>query len=128
MVAALRQHAETISDQHRIAVQFETVGKIERLPGEVETAIYRIVQEALTNVVRHAHATRVDILLERRDECLVVIVEDNGVGFDPQIPKISQLGMLGMHESADMLGGEIISESSPGKGTTIHLEVPCRFE
>jgi PAS domain S-box-containing protein len=128
LVAALRQHAQRISDQHGLIVQFETVGQIERLPAEMETAIYRIVQEALTNVIRHAHATRVDILLDRRGECLVVIVEDNGAGFDPHTPKEGQLGMLGMRERADMLGGRLTVESSPGQGSTIFLEVPWPSE
>lgn len=125
LVAALRQHAEMISDRYEIAVQFETVGKIDRLPGEIETAIYRIVQEALTNIVRHARATRAGVLLEQRDESLLLVVEDNGVGFDPQAPKVGQLGLLGMRERADMLGGTLTIESSPGQGTTLFLEVPC---
>jgi len=128
LVPALRQHAESISDQHGLAVQFEVIGEINRLPEEVETAIYRIVQEALTNVVRHAQATRVDILLERRAEALIVIVEDNGVGFDPGKPQVSHLGLLGMQERADMLGGSINFESSPSGGTVIILEVPWQFE
>ena len=128
LVPALRQHAETVSMQHGLAVQFETVGPIERLPGEMETAIYRIVQESLTNIVRHAQATRADILLERRGNHLVVVVEDNGVGFDLTTPKTNQLGVLGMRERADMLGGSMTVESAPGKGSTIILEVPCPFE
>ncbi len=125
LVAALRQHAEMVSDLHKLPVQFAVVGSIERLPGESETAIYRIVQEALTNIVRHASATRVDILLERRDGTLVVVVEDNGVGIDPTQVQPDQLGVVGMRERAEMLGGTITIESAPGKGTTIFLEVPC---
>ncbi|HEX2981123.1 MAG TPA: PAS domain S-box protein, partial [Anaerolineaceae bacterium] len=125
LVAALRQHAETIGQRHEITVQFDTVGEIERLPGEVETAVYRIVQEALTNVIRHSHAARVDILLEQRVESLFVIIEDNGVGFDPNRPNTGQLGMLGMRERADMLGASLTIETAPGQGATILLEVPC---
>lgn len=128
LVAALRQHAEMLSLQQQLTVQFETVGRIERLPGEVETAIYRIVQESLTNVVRHAQASRADILLERRDNKLIVIIEDNGIGFDPQTPKVGHLGMLGMHERAEMLGGKITIESAPGMGSTVLLEVPWQSE
>jgi signal transduction histidine kinase len=90
--------------------------------------VYRIVQEALTNVVRHAHAKRVDILVERRGDFLVVVVEDNGVGFEPQSHHSGRLGILGMHERAEMLGGKITFESAPGKGATMLLEVPCQFE
>lgn len=133
LVPALRQHAETISDKHGLTVQFDVVGEIVRLPDEVETAVYRIVQEALTNVVRHAQATRVDILLERRPEVLVVIVEDNGVGYQPPPETLpggstqEHLGVLGMQERAEMLNGKIIFERSPGGGTTVILEVPWQF-
>jgi PAS domain S-box-containing protein len=127
LVPALRQHAETMCNQHGLAIQFETIGNIDRLPGEMETAIYRIVQEALTNIIRHAQATRVDVLLDRRDHHLIVMVEDNGIGFDPRTLKISQLGVLGMRERADMLGGKITIESAAGKGSTVVLEVPCPF-
>lgn len=128
LVAALRQHVEMVSRQHNLPIQFDTIGLIERLPGEMETAIYRIVQETLTNIVRHAQATRVDILLERRNQCLYLSVEDDGIGFDPGIPQVSQLGVLGIRERADMLGGRVVIESSPGKGTTVFLEVPWPFE
>ena len=133
LVAALRHYTERISEDQSLVVQFQTIGKIERMPGEVETAIYRIVQEALTNVIRHAHATHADILLERRGDQLIVVVEDDGVGFDLQAPKTGQggrrlpLGMIGIRERADMLGGLVTIESAPGKGTTILLEVPCQF-
>jgi len=134
LVPALRQHAETISDQHGLTVQFDVVGEIDRLPVEVETAVYRIVQEALTNVVRHSQATRADILLERRPKALVVIVEDNGVGFQPVlehgpgVPTEEHLGVLGMQERADMLKGRIMFERSSSGGTTVILEVPWQFE
>lgn len=121
---ALRQHVETISAQHHLTIQFETIGTIERLPDDMETAIYRIVQESLTNIVRHAQATRVDVLLERYDDRIIVVVEDNGVGFDPQTPFVDHLGVLGMRERALMLGGRLTIESTPGKGSTVLLEVP----
>ena len=128
LVAALRQHTETISDQHSIPVQFEVVGEVERISGDMETAVYRIVQEALTNIIRHAHATRIDVLLKRRDEALIVIVEDNGVGFDPKDQQNGRLGMVGMQERTTMLGGTITFESIPGSGTTVFLEVPWQSE
>jgi len=128
LVAALRQHTETISDQHGIPVQFEVTGEIERISGDMETAVYRIVQEALTNIIRHAQATRIDVLLKRRDSSLIVIVEDNGVGFDPKVQQNGRLGMVGMQERAIMLGGTLTIESFPGSGTTVFLEVPWQSE
>jgi len=107
-------------------VQFEVV-RVDggRMPMEVETALYRIVQEALTNVARHAQATRVDVILERRGDRLVLIIEDNGVGFnlDAAVPG-ERLGLVSMKERAEMLGGELEVESEIGRGTTILVEVP----
>ncbi len=126
LVAALRQYAQEYSRQHGLSVQFETVGLDgERLPPEVETALYRIVQEALTNVVRHAQATRADVLLERRGNRVVAIVEDDGAGFDPDAAvQNGRLGLFGMRERAEMLGGTLAVESVPGAGTTVFVEIP----
>ncbi|RME85108.1 MAG: HAMP domain-containing protein [Caldilineae bacterium] len=129
LVAALRQYVELYSRQHGLAVQFETVGLDgERLPTEVEIALYRIVQEALTNVVRHAHATRADVLLERHGDRLVAIVEDDGAGFDPEAAvQNGRLGLFGMRERAEMLGGTLAIESAPGAGTTVFVEIPYAY-
>jgi PAS domain S-box-containing protein len=126
LVAALRQHAEVFSRQHDLAVQFETVGlEGERLSPTVETALYRIVQEALNNVVRHAQATRADVLLERQGNRVISIVEDDGIGFDLVAAMQSgRLGLLGVQERAEMLGGTLVVESTPGAGTTLVVEVP----
>ena len=108
------------SQQHNLDVQFESVGLSgKRHPLEVETAIFRVVQESLTNVLLHARATRVDVLLSQRKEMLNVIVEDNGVGFVPEnVAKHTHLGLFGMRERVEMLGGKLTIESSIGKGTT----------
>ena len=125
LVPALHQYAEAISDRYGLVVQFETVGSIERLAPDVETALYRIVQEALTNVIRHARATRADVLLERRGDNLIVIVEDNGIGFDPTAAlRSGDLGLVGLRERAEMLSGTLVVESAPDAGTTLLLEVP----
>ena len=125
LVAALRQYAQEMSDRHGIVVQFEAVGLNGRLPADTETALYRIVQEALTNVVRHAQATRVDVLLERRGDKLIVLVEDNGVGFDPAVAMHGgRLGLFGIRERAEILAGTLVLESAPGIGTTLLVEVP----
>jgi PAS domain S-box-containing protein len=125
LVAALRQYAESISDQHGLTLQFETVGLTERLPSDMEASLHRIVQEALTNVVRHARASRVDVLLKQRGDNLIVLVEDNGVGFDVAAAEQSErLGIFGMRERTEMLGGTLTVESSPGAGTTLLLEIP----
>jgi PAS domain S-box-containing protein len=126
LVPALEQYIETFNQQYPIKAQFEAVGLGEgRLPPEAETALYRIVQESLTNVLRHAQATQADVLVERRDDQVVVIVEDNGAGFDPETAmQTSRLGLLGMRERAEMLNGKLVIESAPGSGTTVLVEGP----
>jgi signal transduction histidine kinase len=126
LVAALEQYVEAFSQQHGLAVQFETVGLgNDRLPQAVATTLYRVVQEALTNVTRHAQATRVDVLLERSADKLVTIVEDDGVGFAPTAALQSgRLGLFGMRERAEVLGGTLTIESTVGAGTTILIEIP----
>ena len=127
LTAALRQYIESFSRQHNLKTQFEVVGLDDaaaRLPAAFETNLYRIVQEALTNVVRHAQATQVDVLLERRDNHMITIIEDNGVGFDPEAAGSGRLGLLGMRERAEMMGGSLVIESTMGSNTTIYVEVP----
>lgn len=126
LAAALRLLVENIQQKSGLLTNFETLGFDDQgLPPELEIALYRIVQEALTNVVRFAQASRVDVLIQRRGSQLVVLVEDDGIGFDPQqIGEGDHLGLVGMRERAEMLGGKLIIESTSGKGTTILVEVP----
>ena len=126
LVTALEQYVSEFSEQYNLKVDFDTVGmQKERLPRDVETALFRIVQESLTNVVLHAQASRVDVLLSQRSNHVVAIIEDNGVGFIPTSPTFEEhLGLFGMRERVEMLGGKFTLESSPGKGTTVNVEVP----
>jgi len=101
----------------------------ERLPGEVETAIYRIVQETLTNIARHAQAKSASILVERRGAVVRTIVEDDGVGFDVDTNHGERhLGLLGMRERAELLNGRLTIESSTEHGTCIFIEIPLQGE
>ena len=100
------------------------------MPPAVETALYRIVQEALTNVVQHASANRVSLLLEARAGAVAVIVEDDGRGFE--VDRLMRdpvdkrwLGLYGMRERAAMIGGSLDIQSAPDYGTAVILEVPC---
>ena len=97
------------------------LGLDERLPSEAETALYRIAQEALTNVARHSRARNVEVILERRPDCVLLVIEDDGVGFDPGEAGTSKqgFGLLGMQERALLVGATLELESYVGKGTTI---------
>src|SRR6185436_11479340 len=98
------------------------------VPKDLETQLYRIVQEALNNVYTHAHARHVSVVLERRDAGLILVVEGDGRGFDREAYQREQgrgLGLLGMKERADLMGARLDIEAAPSKGTTIYVQVPA---
>jgi PAS domain S-box-containing protein len=99
-----------------------------RLTHEGEVTYYRIAQEALTNVAKHAHASRVDVMLESRDDSVLMVVEDDGVGFDPSDLSMRDrgVGLLGMRERAALIDADFQIESNPGDGTSIFVRYPGR--
>jgi signal transduction histidine kinase len=122
LVPALERLTDLFGEQTGIKVDFEARAGAERLPAEVETAIYRIVQESLTNVVKHAHAQRVSILVTRKGGGLTAIVEDDGRGFDASETG-DGFGLEGMRERMALLDGRLAVESGEA-GTTLVAEVP----
>jgi signal transduction histidine kinase len=96
----------------------------DRLPEDTETAIYRIVQEALTNVVKHADAEHVSVVLARQDRTVTALIEDDGRGFDPAAMREEGFGIVGMRERVALLGGTLKLESRKNAGTTVKVEVP----
>ncbi len=125
LVPALERLGQMVQEQTEMSVEVQERLGGERLPADVETAFYRIVQEALTNVVKHARAGTVSILLTHRDGSAAAVVEDDGQGFDPSAEH-EGLGLLGIRERLGLLDGRLRIESSPGKGTTRVAEVPLR--
>jgi signal transduction histidine kinase len=126
LVPALRRLTSTFGESTGIVVDLEAALPDERLPSELETALYRIVQEALTNIVKHARASHVSIVLTRKPSSVAAVVEDDGVGFDPAAPRADGLGLVGMRERVALLGGRVAIESTPGRGTTAIVEVPLQ--
>jgi signal transduction histidine kinase len=127
LVVALEQLVKDSDQRYGIAVRFRATGFTDerRLPGHVETTIYRIAQEAVTNAVRYSNASNIDVILEQREQKTVIIIEDNGSGFDTgSIGKSGHLGLVGMQERAQMIGAALTIESEPGCGTIIVVEVP----
>ena len=109
-----------------VPVQVTVTGEPPDLPAEVDQAGYRIVQEALTNVARHAQASEVSVVLSQRADGTAVVVEDNGRGFDVEAAACAgRLGLAGMRERAELRGGSLTIESRPGQGTAIYVEIPC---
>ncbi len=124
LVPALERLVETFQEQTGIDVIMEPQLGQERLPSEIETALYRIIQEALTNVVKHAQASRVSIVLSRRGHTVSAVFEDDGRGFAVDETREEGLGLLGMRERLMLLDGRLLVESSSGGGTTLVAEVP----
>ena len=130
LLAALRHYLKGYQNRARLLVDFQALGLDgKRLPPEVEIALFRIVQEALTNVARHAEARSVAVLLEQREASAMLIVEDDGKGFDVALvmdsrPDEGNLGIHGMRERASLLGGTLTIESTPGRGTTVFVRIP----
>jgi PAS domain S-box-containing protein len=120
------------SNHSGVEAQFHTSGlDKERLSPETETNLYRIMQEALNNTMKYAQARHVDVLLERRDNQVVLIVEDDGVGFNPEKEASADgdkgMGLIGMRERAALVGGNLQIESKPKGGTTIFARMPVQF-
>lgn len=130
LVPALQRYVRTCHERYHLAIDLQTLGfEGVRLPNTVRTALYRITQEALTNVVQHACASHVGLLLEVRAGAVVLIVEDDGCGFVVHSPTEELwLGLSGMRERAELLGGRLTIESAPGAGTTIFVEIPLDEE
>jgi signal transduction histidine kinase len=129
LVAALKRYVRDYATGFGLDADFEAVGLGDkRLTPQVETTLYRIVQEALTNVARHAEAGQVSVLLEQRRGSMIAIVEDDGRGFDVEgvltSGQLKRLGLHGMQERASLVGGKLTVESTPGIGTTVFGEIP----
>jgi signal transduction histidine kinase len=126
LVAALERYAAQYRRRFNLRVDFRAVGfEDRRLPPPVETAVYRIVQESLTNVARHAGAGRASVLLEWTRRDMRAIVEDSGRGFNASRARAERkLGLYGMEERATLIGGSLRIESVPGQGTTVLVHIP----
>jgi len=126
--AALSNYVNNWSKHCGVRAELHVSGMEQgRLPNEIETALYRVTQEALTNVAKHAHAQNVGILLDRRSDHVSLIVEDDGTGFDGENafnPRERGLGLIGMRERIVLVGGTLDVESRPGAGVTVFVRIP----
>ena len=128
IVAAIQQFVREWSANTGIAADFHSAGlQAQPIAPATETHVYRVAQEALNNVLRHAAARHVTVLLERKGDGVVLVIEDDGRGFDPAIDRGQGggLGLLGMRERAQIVGGRIEIETGPGQGTSVYLRVPA---
>jgi signal transduction histidine kinase len=128
LVVTLEAHVRRFGDRTGLQTELALDGMDRRLPSDVEVCVYRVVQEALTNVVRHAEARSCRVSLQRRPDSLLVTVEDNGQGMDrARLAKADTnggVGLVGIRERASRLGGTVRLESRPGHGTRLTIEIP----
>jgi PAS domain S-box-containing protein len=128
--AAIREHVRELTHSHPLRADLHVRGqsKHTRLPPAIETALYRITQEALTNVLKHANARNVSVLIDRRPNAVRLVVEDDGRGMVAQAPKsgprVGGLGLPGIRERASLLDGDVRIESSPSVGTALYVTIP----
>lgn len=130
---AIDWYARDFLAKRGVDVKVQITGSRKKLPSYTETILFRIIQEALTNIVKHAAASQVQVRLKLSDTAAVVQIEDNGQGFDAETTlnrkSIGQrLGLHGMMERAALLGGTLSIKSKPGEGTSLHVEIPVKEE
>ncbi|MBI5870279.1 MAG: sensor histidine kinase [Actinobacteria bacterium] len=133
LAAALRSYSKEFTEITGIKVEMQLLGMSQRLTPELETVLYRVVQEALTNVARHSGATNCRVTLKRRERSINGVIEDDGKGFDSQSVMMSDekgrgLGLHGMKERIELVGGSLEFDSRPNDGTSIFIEVPLKNE
>ena len=128
LIAALEWHVRGVSKRHHLRVELLHEGMEERLDARIETVAFRIIQEALTNVTKHAQATLCRVLLQRLRSGVLITVEDNGIGFDVQNVRDAGaragLGLVSARERAAQVGGTLRVESTDSSGTRITAEIP----
>lgn len=131
LIPTLRRYIDKFFEQTKIHVELMVIGSAHRLPQSIEVTIFRIVQEALNNIHKHARTKKAKIRIEFQHEPLNIVIEDHGIGFD--LEKVKEMscegenyGLLSLEERTELIGGEIRIMTTPGKGTRIHLKIPLR--
>lgn len=135
LIPTLRKFVQDFEERTRIRATFETAGREKRLPGAMEVAMFRLAQEAFTNVHKHARATFVSLRVVFTDDEVQMTIRDNGIGFrmhggnDGSGEKVqSQFGLMGMRERVELLQGSIHFDTAPGQGTIINISLPLKEE
>ena len=128
LIPALNTFMKHFGEETGIRVRLSAVAEVECVNGDERTVLYRVAQEALTNIARHAHARRADVEIQKLDGAICMTITDDGKGFQQERlfhgKKSNRLGVLGMRERVDMVKGNFTVQSAPGKGTTIRVQVP----
>jgi len=126
LVEALNDLARSVTSRGRVQVTFETIGPYRPLPGRIETGLYRIAQEALSNVERHSNTDHAWLRLTLLPNQILLVIEDKGQGFDPLQTEPGHFGVIGLVERARLLGGSLRLETAPHEGTLIEVSVTTK--
>lgn len=124
LLPTISRYIATIKEYHKIEIEFTPIGKNKRLTQEYEIAFFRLLQESIQNAVKHAEATLIKVRLEIGKKALIMVIQDNGKGFNPSLKREKSFGLIGMKERVEMLNGELTIDSGKGKGTKIYIQVP----
>jgi signal transduction histidine kinase len=133
LIPAIKVQIQRTLEPAEISYELQTSDLPKRLPPQLETVLFRLFQEAITNVLRHANATHVILSIEKKHNIVVGKIIDDGIGFDPELTVVSKpdeggLGLLGMRERVDQFNGQIEIQSNPGTGTSIFIYIPFEDE
>ncbi|MFE5324124.1 sensor histidine kinase [Paenibacillus sp. NPDC056579] len=133
LIPAVRKFVQDFEEKSRIRTQFDFTGKDSRLPSGMEVAIYRLVQEAFSNVAKHAQASHVTLEVTYQQQMVKIVVTDNGIGFavesiDKKIEKGSHYGLIGMRERVELLEGRMELQSAKGAGTKVSMLIPIKLD
>ncbi|AXN38768.1 sensor histidine kinase [Peribacillus butanolivorans] len=125
LVPTLRKYLQTTEDYNTgVHLNFVNLGQVKRLPSDMEVALFRLVQEAVQNSLKHAEPKQVQVKLSISKEMVTVVVKDDGKGFDSSIQKEGSFGLVGMRERVELLEGEMTIDSQPGSGTLVFIQIP----
>ncbi|MFB4210385.1 sensor histidine kinase [Shouchella sp. JSM 1781072] len=124
LIPTLRKYLENIEERHGLTVHFKHLGIETRLEQHFEIAVFRLIQEAVQNAIKHANPTEVLVKIEMKRNNVMVVIKDDGVGFNPSTKKDSSFGIIGMKERVNMLNGAITIQSEIEQGTNILIQLP----
>lgn len=124
LIPTIRKYADRVTEYHNIHVEFIVFGEEKRLDTKYEVALFRLMQEATQNVIKHSEATEIKVKLEIIKDRLILVIADNGKGFNPNEKDDNSFGLIGMKERVEMLDGKLEIFTGEGKGTTVTINVP----
>ncbi|MEC2055466.1 sensor histidine kinase [Peribacillus psychrosaccharolyticus] len=129
LIPTLRKYLQTTEDYNTgVRLSFINIGEDKRLPSDMEVAFFRLVQESIQNALKHAKPQNIQVKLSIAAELVMVMIKDDGIGFDSSIQKEGSFGLMGMRERVELLEGELTIDSHPGVGTLVCIQVPYKKE